>query len=142
MSQQDANFNPQIFRKDNPIILAMRRDLASFIGVRLVYNAAGYLPGQVIARTTSTGLFSKYSAVSGGTIDTVCVLFDQCSADDQAAVESPAGTTTGISGSSLVRAIAAGYVYTGSLIDYSSGAKTALGSADLVDSGGNAITKF
>lgn len=139
MASQDAKFNGQIFRKDNPLILAMRRDLASFVGVRVVYDSSGYMPGQVIVRKPSDGLFYKYSAASGGSFDSAMVLFDQATNDDQIAA---GDGLSGVSGATLLRGLAAAYVYTANLIDYSAGAKTALGAKDMVDSGGVAITKF
>lgn len=139
MSSMDAKFKAQIFRKDNPIILACRRDQAVFLGVRVVYDNTGYMPGQVIVRKSSDGLFYKYSAASGGSFDSAMVLFDQATDSDQLGA---GGGLSGVSGSTLLRGLAKAFVYTGNLIDYSAGAKTALGAVDVVDSGGVAITKF
>lgn len=145
MGAQDALFNNQIFRKDNPIILACRRDQAVFMGARVVYDAAGYLPGNCLVRVTAAGanqgLFRKWSAASGSTYDSPCVMFDQLTQDQQdVGVE---GSTTGISGASLVRVlIKAAGVYTANLIEYDSNFKTQLKSKDMVDAGGVGITIF
>jgi hypothetical protein len=141
MAQLDANFNSSIFRKDWPIIIAMRRDLASFIGVRVPFDANGYLPGQVLAYNSSTQLFNKWSAVSGS-LTPSCILYDGCDLQSQQQVAQPPGSTSGVSGSSLLRALAGGFVYTNMLVDYNSTAKSGLGATDLTDSGGNLITKF
>lgn len=140
MSQQDAKFNSQIFRKDNPIILAARRDQAVFMGVRVAYDANGYLPGQALVRETSSGLFKKWSAASGGSYDSPCVLFDSASDSDQLA--NNGGVTSGVAGSSLLRALMAAIVYTGNMIEADAGFKTALKSKDMVDAGGVGLTKF
>lgn len=140
MSQLDAKFSGQIFRKDNPIILATRRDQAVFMGVRVAYDSNGYMPGQALARETSSGLFKKWSAVSGGTYDSPCVLFDQCTDSDQLANNH--GILTGVSGSSLLRGLTKAIVYTGNLIDADAGFKTALKSTDYFDSNAIGLTKF
>jgi hypothetical protein len=140
MGVQDAKFNNEIFRKDNPIVLACRRDLAAFMGARLIYNSAGYLPGQCLARKVSDGLFYKWSAVSGGTYDSPCILFDTLSDSDQLASGEGLG---GASGASLVRVlINAKGVYTTALIEYDAAFKTARKTVDQVDAGGVAITTF
>lgn len=140
MASQDAKAKQQIFRKDNPIILACRRDQAVLMGVRVVYNSDGYLPGQALARKVSDGLFYKWSAVSGLTYDSPCVLFDQATDSDQ--LGNNGGVLTGVSGSTLLRGLIKALVYTGSLVEADAGFKTALKSSDVVDSGGVAITKF
>lgn len=141
MGSQDALFNSSIFRKDNPIILACRRDLASFMGVRLVYSAYDYMPGQALVRVTSTGLFDRWSNASGGTYDSPCVLFEQVTNPQQQA-NSAGATLTGVSGSTLARAIMGGLVYTANLIDADAGFKTALKSIDRYDSNATEMTKF
>ena len=140
MGSQDALFNSSIFRKDNPIVLACRRDLASFMGVRLTPTTDDYMAGQCLVRVTSTGLFSRWSAASGGTYDSPCILFDQVTAPAQAI--NGAGVQTGVSGSTLARGIMGGLVYTTLLTDYDSNFKTQLKSTDRTDSGGVQITKF
>jgi Bacteriophage lambda head decoration protein D len=64
MANLDGFFSPQIFRKDYPQIIATNVHLATFLGVRLAYNANGYLVGQCLALNSSTGLFQNY--VSSG----------------------------------------------------------------------------
>lgn len=126
----DANVNTQIFRKDNPIILACRRDLAQISPVRLALDASGYKAGQVLARKSSDGLFYKYSAASGTSAAT-CVLFENVSADDQPAT-----------GAALARAVFTGLVMTDKLLDYSAQAKTDLKSRDYTDASSTNVTLF
>jgi hypothetical protein len=139
MGSQDARFDGEIFRQDNPIILACRRDKAVLIGARIIYNSDGYMPGQALARKTSDGLFYKWSAISGGTYDTPCVLFDKMDDDAQLA---DGGGLGGVSGASLVRAVVEGIVYTGLLLEADAAFKTAIKSVALVDAGGVAMTKI
>lgn len=76
MSNLDAKTSGQIFRKDHPMILAARRELASLKPVRLAYNASGYKAGALLARNTVSGLFQNYvSGGASGTGTAACVLF-------------------------------------------------------------------
>lgn len=109
----DATVNNSVFRKDNPIILAMRRDLAVIQPVRLAYDANGYMPGQILDYKAADGLYYKHSAVSG-TLNATCVLFEQVTSDDQ--------LTQGASGNSLARAIFGGLVFGDLLLDNNAGA--------------------
>ena len=139
MGTMDAKFNGQIFRKDNPIILAMKRELAAFIGARIVYDANGYLPGQALVRKQSDGLFYKWAAASGGAYDSPCILFDTCTQYDQFA---DGDGLAGASGASLVRGIIEGIVYTNNIVGADSTFLTALHATAVVDAGGVALTKF
>lgn len=139
MGVQDANFNAQIFRKDNPIILACRRDKAVFMGARLTYDGNDYNPGACLVRVTSTGLFSRWSAASGGTYDSPCVLFDQVTVSAQQANQDG---SSGASAATLVRVLMEAIVYTGNLIEGDANFKTAIKSVDRTDSGGVQMTKF
>lgn len=129
----DAEVNNSIFRKDNPIIIALRRDLAQLSPVRLAYDVLGYLPGQVLCQNTGDKLFYKYSAASGS-YPAVCVLFEPISPESQ--------LNSAVTGNALARALFAGFVYTNLLLDYSAQAKTDLKSRDYVDAGAFQITKF
>lgn len=140
MSSLDAKFKGSIFRNDRPIILACRRDQAVTMGVRVAYDASGYPVGQALARKVSDGLFYKWSAVSGTSYDSPCVLFDVCT--DSAQLANNGGVLTGVSGSTLLRGIIKGLVYTDNLVEADAGFKTQLKSTDVVDSGGVKITKF
>lgn len=61
MGNLDAQYNPQIFRKDYPQIIATNVHLATILGVRLAYDAAGYNAGVCLAQNSVSGLFQKYS---------------------------------------------------------------------------------
>lgn len=127
----DANVNNSIFRKDWGNIIAIRRDLATIMPARLVLNSGGYPAGQVVARKTSDGLFYKWSAISGGTYDSVAILFEDVTSDDQ--------PTTG---GALARVMTAGYVFKDALAEYDSTAKTQLGAKEITDARGSTIVKF
>jgi hypothetical protein len=127
----DAEVNNEIFRKDWAAIIAYRRDLASIEPVRLAYDGSGYLAGQCLARVTSTGVFHKYSAVSGGSIDTPCVLFENVTASDEDST---------LSGGSLARAIFTGFVYKSKLLDYTGASQ--LSGKELTDATGITVVKF
>ena len=140
MSQQDANFQSQIFRKDNPIILAMRRDKAQFIGARIAFDGDDYIIGQALVRKPSDGLFYRWSAASGGSYDTPCVLYDNCLGFDFS--EDGAPSATGAQGAPLVRGLISGTVYTNKLVGSDANFLTALKAVNVVDAGGVAMTKF
>ncbi len=131
----DAEVNNQIFRKDWSAIIAYRRDLATIEPVRLTYDSSGYLAGQVLARVTSTGVFGKFSSVSGGSYDSVCVLFENVTSSDEGTPGSTAPT-----GGALARAIFAGYVYKDKLVDYVNAAQ--LGGKEMTDATQITVVKF
>ncbi len=128
----DATFSSEIFRADYPFVIAVRRDLASIQPVRLTYSASGYKAGQVLGLNTVTGLYDKYSAVSG-TYSAKAILFEQISGDDM---------LPSASGGSIARAIFGGYVATDKCTDLSSQAVTQLGATQYTDASGLNITKF
>lgn len=127
----DAEVNNSIFRKDWAAIIAYRRDLATLEPVRLQFDAGGYLAGQVLARVTSTGVFGKFSAVSGSANDSPCVLFENVTVSDE---------NSALTGGSLARAIFAGYVYKGKLLDYTGPSQ--LGGKEMTDATGITVVKF
>lgn len=128
----DAEVNNQIFRKDFSAIIAKRRDLASISPVRLFNDGDDYLAGEVLARVAS-GMFKRWSAASGVTNDSACVLFENVLAYE---------FDSTVTGGSLARAVVAGYVYKDKLIDYDSGAKTALAAVEQTDASGITVVKF
>lgn len=129
----DAEVNNQIFRKDFSAIIAKRRDLASIGPVRLYDDSNDYLAGEVLARITSTGVFKRWSAASGASYDSVCVLFENVLAYEFDAT---------VTGGALARAIMGGYVYKDKLVDYDSGAKSAMAAVEQTDASGVTVVKF
>jgi hypothetical protein len=127
----DAEVNNEIFRKDWSAIIAYRRDLASIEPARLAYDAAGYLAGQCLARVTSTGVFGKWSAVSGLSTDTPCVLMENVPVSDE---------NSALTGGSLARAIFTGFVYKAKLLDYTGASQ--LGGKEMTDATGITVVKF
>lgn len=126
----DANVNNEIFRNDAVNVIAMRRELASILPVRLKYESAGYKAGQVLAKNTSTGLFEKFSGASG-TYAAQAVLFENVRDSDQPAT-----------GGALARGIVAGYLFKDALTDYDSTVKSQLGAHEISDATGVDIVKF
>lgn len=83
MASTDATFDSEIFRKDHPMILASRRDLASIKSIKLAYDAGGYKAGQVLALNTVTGYRQDYVDGQGSGIGTAdCVLLDPHPVED------------------------------------------------------------
>lgn len=135
MANTDVKFKSPIFRKDHAMILAAKRELASIKSVRLKDISADYSAGQVLARNSSTGLYEKYSAVSG-TYAAACILFEDV--PTQAFDESSGGGAS----TSIARGIFGGEVYTDKCIDLSSGAKTDLKGREVVDADSVSIFKY
>lgn len=127
----DASFESQVFRRDFPMILASRRDLASIKSVRLELTAGDTAPfkaGQVLAYDSSSKTYKKYGAVSGS-LDASCILFEN--------VDAPASGST-----VLERGVFGGEVYKSALIDYEAGVLTDLGGRIITDSDETEILKF
>ena len=77
MGSIDAKFDGEIFRKDHPIILAGRRDLASIKPIRVKFRSGGYEAGRVMGRVTADGEYNIYNdAAVDGTEVAVGVLFE------------------------------------------------------------------
>lgn len=128
----DAKIDNEIFRKDHPIILSGNRQLASITGARLYHDTDGYDAGQVVARITSTGLFKKWSAASGGTYDTVSVLLSPVDGDE----------FLGSTGTALGRVATGGEVFKDKLIELDSTAITQMKARTIVGSDGVSVLKY
>lgn len=133
MSESGLNFNTQqeIFRHNNKVLIARNRHLASLIGVRTAYDAAGLEMGQVMARNTSTGLYVKYDTdgASGAEVAVGILYCDIPVASD--------GSSTDV-GQILIK----GEVYEANLLDLDADAKTTLHGRSIVDGQGNTIFVF
>lgn len=132
MANLDASFNPSVFRKDFPMILATNRHLATLLPVRLVYDSAGYLAGQCLARR-SDGLYVKYATGgASGTGTAVGFLFAPIGVD-----EFPSAT-----GTAMERMVAGGELYSSLLVGNDSTANTQLNARQITDATGTTIYKF
>lgn len=137
----DATVNNQVFRKDWAAIIACRRDLAVIEPVRLKSDSDGYFAGQVLARVSASGggyaagQFGKWSAVSGLSTDTVCVLAETVTPTDMGVPNSDGPT-----GGSLARAIMSGLVYKSKLIDYVNASQVS--GKEITDATGITVVKF
>lgn len=127
-TKTDASFNGQIFRKDYKQVIASNRHLASIKAIKTELEVE-LMPGQVMARDTGDGLFKKYSAVSGGSYDSVCVLLDHLTEGEA-------------TGTSIMKAIFGGEVYNSALIDFDSNAQDDMGAKVITDALGDSIVKF
>lgn len=119
----DFRTSGEIFRKDNRLVLARNRHLASIIGGRLQWQSGNDLvAGQMIALNTSTNVYTSYNpSGASGTGVAVGVLFHD--------VPAPLATGT----SDLVQVILKGEVYKDALVGYDSGAATDLGAREVYD---------
>jgi hypothetical protein len=132
----DAEFKNSIFRKDFPMVIALRRDLAQLSPVRLKSDGNDYIAGQVLARKVSDGEFYRWSAVSGlaaSAVDTNCVLFETV-------ITSNFDST--VTGGTLARALMSAYVYKSKLIDYVAGSSLGSGAKEQTDATGITVVKF
>jgi len=120
----------EVFRKDHRVILARNRKYASLVPIVLEYDATGYYAGQVIARNTTSELWTKYVAAgSSGTDTAVGILFNDV-------LDMPASAVGG--GDLIVR----GEVYQDNCLDLDSDAITDLGGRSVVSGTGSTILIF
>lgn len=133
MANLDAAFNPSVFRKDMPMILATNRHLATLLPVRLAYDSGGYEAGRLLALNSVSGLFQKYAnGGASGTGTAVGFLFAPISVDDF-----PSAT-----GTAVERMVVGGELYNSKLVGVDGTATTQLGARVITDSSGTAIFKF
>lgn len=120
MSSIDPNFKPEIFRKNQDLVISGNRQTAMLHPVRLRYKSGGYLSGTVLARNTTDGLYDAYAnGGSSGTGVAVAVLLDGFAPEDFS------GTTA--SDSTITRALFGGCtVYKDNLTGYHAGILTDL----------------
>lgn len=133
-SSIDAEVNNSIFRKDYVNIIAIRRELSQLSPARLFNDGASYFPGQCLVRDTSSGQFKRWSAASGGSYDTPCVLFESVLTSNFDA---------SVTGGALARAImSTAGVFKSKLVNYDAGFKTAIGAKEMTDATGITLVKF
>lgn len=130
MSGIDVVVNNSIFRKDFPSILAMNRQHAVLIPARLLFDAVGYVAGQVVARNTTSGIYQKYVASGpSGTGTAVGVLIDDL-------LDAPSGANV------LQQVIVKGEVFQAALTSLDSQAITDLKARSITTGGGVQILMF
>lgn len=123
----NADFQTEVTRYDDPNIVALNRQQATKLGIRLTYDGDGYKAGTVLARNTVTGLYAKYSGGgSSGLNDAVCVL-----ERGAAATEFASTATHSVANSVLTTAIFGGWVFYDKL--------TGIDADGIVDMGGKVI---
>lgn len=125
----DANINNQLFRKDNTVIIAKNRHLASLAGVRLKGVAADYQAGTVLGKNSVDGYFYAYNNGASSGLDTaVCVLMETIADNGESTL--------------LGRGIFSGELYKDNLVGFDSAAGTDLGARSYQASDGVNILKF
>lgn len=136
MSKIDLNYSPEIFRKDQPMVIATNRGSAILLPVRLAYDSDGYVAGQVLGRNTSTSRFEKYDSGGSNDLDiAACVLFHSVAAQDFDSTAATGSTTAvGIFGGCTL--------FEDKLIDLDADAKTDLGARTIIDASGVELLKF
>lgn len=136
----DAKVNNQIKRNDYPIIIALKRELATILPVRLQRNTADtFVAGLVLGRVTATGYYKAYDdAASDGSQTAVAVLMDDVALEDRPD-SSPSGAA---SGTSIGRGIFSGYLFKDKLTGLDANGITDLGAKTIVDASGVNILKF
>jgi len=133
MSESGLDFNTkqEIFRNNNKVLIARNRHLASLMGVRLAYDAAGYTMGVTLARNSTSGLYQKYNDAGASGINTaVGILYNDVPAASD-------GSSTDI-GQMLVK----GEVYESLVTGLDANGKTDLKSRSVIDGSGNTILIF
>lgn len=133
MGNLDAGFNPQIFRRDYPQIIATNIHLATILGVRLQYNANGYAAGVCLAQNNVSGLFTNY--VNGGASGTGTAVAFLYAPVDVSDFPSATGTV-------LERGVFTGELFSNLLTGNDGTADTQLGARRFAGSDGITIYKF
>lgn len=133
MSSIDAKFNSEIFRKNQPMIIAQDRHLAVLDPVRLAYNASGYKAGTVLGRNTNSGYYEAYNNSASSGLDTArCVLFEEHPVED---FESSTGTVAAVG-------IFGGILYKDNLTGLDANGETDLSAKTIIDANSINLLKF
>lgn len=129
----DINFNPEIFRKDYPMVIAKNRHLASIGAVRLAYDADGYPAGTVLARNSVSGLYQAYDDGGSSGLNTAkCVMLDEFSVSEFEDTDATA----------LARGIFGGELFYSKLIGIDANGITDLGGKRYIEADGVEVFKF
>lgn len=130
MAGLDASTSGEIFRRDFKPIIAQNRHLASIIGARVQYDSLGYSAGQVMARNSTSGLYTKYSnGGASGTGTAVGVLF--ADVKDMATNQPDIG-----------QIIVSGQLLEANIVGLDSTVRTNLGSRSVINGNGTTIFIF
>lgn len=136
MASLTPNFKGQIFRYNQPLVIAGNRNTALIYGLSIRYNATGYQAGTVLARNTTDGIYQAYdSGGSSGTNVASAILLDAYAPEDF--------TATSATGTTLANGLFGGAtVYKDSLPNYSAGVLTDLKASIIYVDGGTQLLKF
>lgn len=135
----DAKVNNQIKRNDFAIIIAVNRQLATILPVRLEQTASDRLAGLVLGRVTATGFYTEYNdSNSDGSEVAAAILFEDVLVEDISSA-SPSGSA---SGTAIARGVFGGEVFQDKLTGLDAAAKVDLGARTIIDASGVSILKF
>ncbi len=135
MGNQDAKVNNSIFRKNQAIIIASNRHLASILPVRLIYDAAGYVAGVVLAYNSTGNYYQKYVDGSASGVGTAaCILFEDHGTDDF--------DTTNATETTMARGIFGGEVFYAKLTGIDAAGIVDLKARSITDATGTVTLKF
>lgn len=125
----DAVSSTEIFRKDNPMILACARAQALLLPIRLDYVSGGYKAGTVLGKNSVSGNYGVYNdSASSGLNTAVAILFE--------AAEPASG------GTDLARGIFKGNVFYDKLVGIDAAGVTDLKARTFADSTGVTLLTF
>ena len=126
----DFSTKTEIFRHNQPTLIARNRHLASLMGVRVAYDAGGYAAGVTLARNSVSGLYQKYNDSGASGINTA-VGICYCDVPADAA-----------SGTDIAQMLVKGEVYESKVTGLDAAGKVDLKSRSIVDGFGNTILMF
>ena len=133
MSGLNVGFLGEVFRNDNPIIIAQNRQLATIQPVVLAYNASGYVAGRVVARNTVSTNYENYNNAGSSGLDTAAgVLFENVDVSD----------STSTTGTVFARVIFGGEVFKSKLVGLDAAAEVDFGARTINDATGVQVLKF
>jgi len=138
----DAFTSGQIFRKDFKVVLAIKRELAVILPVRLAPHrdvSQDYQAGEVLAQYNSSagalnGLFVNYLQTDSGSGRNTATCILMIDVIDQALTSAASGE--------LAPAIFGGIVYQNSLVGSDANALSNLGAKVITDATGFSLVKF
>lgn len=136
MASIDVSFNGSAFRFNQPLVIAMNRSSAVLIGIRVRYQADGYLAGTILARNTTDTFYQAYNDAGSSGINTAaCILFEALAAED---FDGTASTST----TAAVGIFGGCAVYKDNLTGYDANALTDLGGRVIVGANGDSLILF
>lgn len=138
MQSLDAGFTSEVTRRDDPNIIALNRQQARFLGVRLAYMSGGYLAGTVLGKNSVSGLWMAYND-SGSSGENSAVAILEKPVPEGAFVDT---TAQSASNSVVVPAIFGGTVFYDKLVGIDANGVTDLKGRQFTDVTGASLMSF